>query len=764
MKNRDQQAKHPRISRFTINTILVLILILLGSAWWAYSSYQVPVVPTAVVYNPSATQTPTVTATPTITPTPTRTPRPTWTIRPILTSTPTQTPTPSQTPTKTRLPTITPARPLNINDRYEFVSWSADLADRAAQMAGEYPDVLYPKPETRNSSGYHAAFSVAVYAYREALLRYPNDPRAASWQWQQTYAMAHLGIPEAASRYAGYIQEALIRGDLRAEDLPEWFQRQEPRLTLSLFNIPAKPGQLNQEVVLIEEGGVFLWLIETPKEKRVVPIWRAFNFEAAAETRHLIGDLAGEGQMEIAIFQPEPSTPGLLTDPKVFRLVGDTPVELPVQAALPLDLQTAVSFNLTTNDTPGFQLTASLSPACPVTLLRNYTWDGRQFVPEDQELAVSPQTELVQYCAPILSHALSAWKPTQIIPLLEGLLPFWPPALDLDEQPYPEDAKDELRYQLGVAQALKGQFEAAVKTLQEIKASPVITDSRWVSPASRFLQAYTAPEMLYTACQQDKACNLRTALEALTAASQETDPARAQENLRLHGVPIRASGIFDFDQDGQVERWITIQPRLGQQLEFWILAATPAGVQARFIDVTIKDRPEPFYDEPVTALPPVFQLEASKGFQLVRLAESGKIFIQPTAVKSPLTTYTRDMLIEAQESLLSGGDPAQVRDSLLEVRQSGKFNCLNDRICDHFYYTLGLAYELAGDRRKAIDTYIQLWWEERNSPFTKIARMKIGVITPTPSATSLGPKTPTPGTPGSPTQVPTATPNAYPYP
>ena len=631
-------------------------------------------------------------------------------------------------------------------------------------MAGEYPDVLYPKPESKNSPAYHAAFAASVFAYREALLRYPEDPRAAAWQWQLAYGLAHRGSPEAVSLYGGFIQDALGKGDLRAEDLPEWFQRQEPRLHLSLLNIPAEPGQLNQDVVLIQEGGVFLWLVETPQEVRVTPITQLFDFEAAPGTIHLLGDLTGDGKSEIAIYQPHPAQPGILAEPRVFRLVGNAPVELPIQASRPLDLKTDLTLSLETTAARGFMLTATLFPACPITLTRDYAWDGEQFAPADNPLQVNPQSELVQYCAPGLTHALNAWKPAYILPLIEGLLPLWPPALDLDDQPYPADAKDELRYRLGVTLALDGQFDQAVKTLQDILAKPVVSDSRWVLPTSRFLQVYTAPENLYAVCQQDEACDLRTALEKVAASSQETDPAQAQERLRRRGVPIRASGIFDFDQDGQFERWITVQPRSGQNLEFWILAATPAGVQAVFVDFTLKDLPAPFYNEPVTVLPPVFQLEANKGFQLIRLAETAEIYIQPAVVQSPLTTYTHDALLEAQEALLEGGDPAQVRDSLLKVLKSGRFNCINHAVCDRFSYTLGLAYELAGDRREAIDTYIQLWWENRQSPFTKIARMKIGVITPTPSATRLGAKTATPGTPGAPTHTPTATINSNPYP
>jgi hypothetical protein len=220
-------------------------------------------------------------------------------------------------------------------------------------------------------------------------------------------------------------------------------------------------------------------------------------------------------------------------------------------------------------------------------------------------------------------------------------------------------------------------------------------------------------------------------LERLTLSIQETDLSQVGENLRQAGVSIRAAGTFDFDLDGSTERWISIQPRPGQNLEFWILASSPAGARALYVDFTTRDQPTPFYNGPAAKTPPVFQIEAQKGFQLKRIPESGEPYIVPAIVVAPITTYTYDALQDAQDALLSGNDPGLVRDSLLEVVNSGRFNCLNHRICDRFYYTLGLAYELAGDVREAIDTYIKLWWENSRSPYTKIARMKIGLITPT---------------------------------
>jgi hypothetical protein len=759
-------SKQPFISRYTIFMVLLLILILLAAGWWAVSSYQPPELPTAVVYRPSATLTPTITATSTLTPTPTRTPRPTWTIRPRLTDTPTVTPTPTLTPTPTRLPTITRAVPVRFNDRYLLIPWTADQADQAAQMADEYPDVTFPTTEGKSKSAYHAAFRASADAYREALLRFPDDPRATNWQWKLAYALAQVGDPAAAKLYAGFIQGALKKGDLRVEDLPEWFHRQEPRLTLLIDNIPAEPGQLNQDLIEIVEGGVFLWLLETPANLQVTPITEVFNFDAAPETVHLLGDLTGDGKTEVSIYQPDPDQPTILAEPRIFSLTGTEPQEQSVQPSPVIDLQTDFSASLETTPENQLAVKASLFPACPVTITQIYAWDQTQFVPTPAEIQVSPQSSYIQYCEPVLKHALSAWSAANNLALIETLLPLWPPEKDLDEQPYPADARDELLYRQGIFQALTGKSDQAVKTLQDLINAPTVSKSSWAEAAEQFLKNYQSPEDLYRACQAAPSCDLRFALEEIVRSSGATDLTVVYESLRKSGVSMRATGLFDFDQDGQSERWVTIQPRPGQSLEFWILASAPDGVRPLFVDLVTRDRPAPFYNEPAAATPPVFQIDNQKGFQLKRISGNGEPYLVPAVVVSPITTYTRDTLKENQDAILSGVDPTLVRDSLLDVLNSGRFNCLNHRICDRFYYNLGLAYELSGDVREAIDTYIKLWWENGQSPYTKIARMKIGLITPTPSPTSAVTTTGTPGSTLVATQAPPAAtaPNPYPVP
>jgi len=70
-------------------------------------------------------------------------------------------------------------------------------------------------------------------------------------------------------------------------------------------------------------------------------------------------------------------------------------------------------------------------------------------------------------------------------------------------------------------------------------------------------------------------------------------------------------------------------------------------------------------------------------------------------------------------------DPAEARDNLEVVIDSGRFNCSTEQFCDRFYYILGLAYELSGDLRDAIDAYIEFVVGSQQKPYTTMARYRL---------------------------------------
>ncbi len=209
-----------------------------------------------------------------------------------------------------------------------------------------------------------------------------------------------------------------------------------------------------------------------------------------------------------------------------------------------------------------------------------------------------PVTGLTAYCEVVLNEASSGWGPEASIIVADTMLSEWPPEFDTQGHPYPIDAYDQLRYRLGVLYALEGQPAEASRVMSEIIDTPIIRDSSWVTPAEQFLRAYQKSDDLYTACQQAQFCNLRDAFRTMVKNSTTDDPSQTLEYLQTHGVTIRSSSLFDFDKDGEAERWLIIQPKVGAKLEFWILSRMQEGIQAIFVQVFEAGESLPYYYEP----------------------------------------------------------------------------------------------------------------------------------------------------------------------
>ncbi|MGQ0601973.1 MAG: hypothetical protein ACT4QE_09790, partial [Anaerolineales bacterium] len=78
----------------------------------------------------------------------------------------------------------------------------------------------------------------------------------------------------------------------------------------------------------------------------------------------------------------------------------------------------------------------------------------------------------------------------------------------------------------------------------------------------------------------------------------------------------------------------------------------------------------------------------------------------------------------ATDDLFAGADLAIVRAVVLKAKEARDFNCKTVD-CPQVEYLLGLPYELTGDEREAVQTYLDLWCAYPDSPFTIMARAKL---------------------------------------
>jgi hypothetical protein len=700
-----------------------------------------------------------LTVTPSLTDTPV--PQPTWTIRP--TATPTPTPTATTTPTATLYPSLTPARPLEFNDLYLLREWTPERAEQMVSLLRDYPEARFRTTQERQSIAFNEAYSYPAFAYREAILRFPEDPAAETWKWNLAYSLARSNNQQAGRVYSDLILEALESGQTRINGLPRWFAEQEQRLDLDLYPVPEQAGNPSSHILKLSGGGsAYIWLLEGSGGFNTYILASHFDFASDIQSGVAIDDFTGDGNVEAVIFYSQSQENTLLSPPQVFSLTSTPPVELSFAASVPFDLGTEFSGIWQLGSYEGqdnlLHFSARILPACPVDVNRYYSWNGEAFEPVSIDLKLAPEPSIIEYCEITVEHAARLWGHQISAEFMENVLPHWPPERRVNGRLYGAEAMDEWLYKLGVSHALAGNPEKARSYLGEIIENPSQPDNLWIQQAQNYLDAYHTEDDLYLACVQSLDCDARTALEYISAMIPVERFTRAHVDLRAYGVVLRSSGSFDFNRDGEPERWFVVRHRESQKPELWILARGIDRIHAHFITEANSASPTFRYSDQ-EGVPPIVQLELGEGFKLQQVPDTGETYISYHKVEFIPTTFTRDTLHAAIEDLFSGEDPAEVLATLENLGESERFNCLNFRICDRYYYTLGLAYELNGWEREAIDTYVKLWWENRDSPFTTMARLKlepIPRITPVPTLRAT-----TPGAYPSPEATPTG---AYPEP
>lgn len=678
-----------------------------------------------------ASPTRTMTLTQASTATITLTLRPTWTLRPSDTRTITPTPTITQTPTPVLIATLNAARPYRYNDRYSLRSYTPEMADEFASRMRQAPKERF-SGEARTSSEYYAYFRYAVIAYREALLRFPQDWRVESWQWGLTYALAMTGDLQAVESYVSFFRQALETPGRQVTDLPDWLKEHDPDLTLTVQPLDTRPGSLERALLELQPGGVFFYYERTPNNRNLWALTNRFDLLGGANARWMTGDLNDDGLDEIALYHP-PSSGTVLSGPRIFSLPGGAaPVEITVLAPAPFDYNAALDFHLTIPQFgDGLVVSAWIFPACPVKIMDTYkkVEDGFKFSERTYEIGENlPLPDNLANCETVLTLAEGSWPIEGAIAVMEKLAPSWPPALDLNGRPYPA----------GTGEALRKRLEVYMNAV-----------------SMGALESYEP-------CQQTAGCQMRTILSSIRLPGT---PETAVRQLWDAGLATAASGVFDFNQDNIQERWFTVQHRPGETLEFWVLVQSKNDVRA--VPVSLTETTSPMiYFSAATFPSPVFQLEADEGFALL-FDSLGNPYIERYPITPVLTTYTRDQLILAEQELFSGVDPAAVRRRLKWTLDSGRFNCLNDRICDRFYYLLALTFELTHNSTDAVDTYIKLWWENGSSPLTTIGRLKLlfsppasetPTLFPTATSTPTATYTPDPLISSTPTFTPTTNP------
>ena len=243
--------------------------------------------------------------------------------------------------------------------------------------------------------------------------------------------------------------------------------------------------------------------------------------------------------------------------------------------------------------------------------------------------------------------------------------------------------------------------------------SPSVPRSNWIKPAQDFLENYQEGKNLYKACTLTTFCQPGVALSGLIATVPSDKDVLSF--LRESGVDLSASGYFDFEDDGESERWFNVRHRPREKPEFWIIAAHEAGLEGIQVTQVESNPPEfeilepAFIGEQDIHLQPAIFIDGKTAFHIARMPGTGIPYLEPVALRHEYPDRYLAGLQLIENSLFDGDPPKQVQKDLRTLATYPGLLCVNTWSCDSYYYLLGLASELAGDVRSAVDAYHRLW-------------------------------------------------------
>ena len=319
-----------------------------------------------------------------------------------------------------------------------------------------------------NSQAFLDAFQPAIVAEREALLRYLEDPLAEDWRWSLAYNLAQTGDPLAGQAYGELLASGLNTGAADLSNLYLWFEDNEPRMRLHLVGLEAITGALGSYLAEVrsEGGSAFIWLVQMDSGFQPYALYSSFDYVNGAETGWILNELNGipTDNKELAIYRSTIPGQVSLDGPDVFNL-GQIPARrldfIPQTNIYNVGMEYENQW-VVIQDPEGIDalvFDSDVFAPCPVNVRLHYRWNDLYFALVKQEYEVTFDAEAMYTCEVTAQHAADTWGPVASVPVLEALLPFWPPEQDENGDAYALDARDEWRYWLGVQAALGGDEE-----------------------------------------------------------------------------------------------------------------------------------------------------------------------------------------------------------------------------------------------------------------------------------------------------------------
>jgi hypothetical protein len=675
--------------------------------------------------------------------------------------------------------TLLPATPVAGPEGYRLKKWTEQ--DAMAAIA-----------EGKDQIPFDDTMEYLITIEQEALRRFPEAVsdgdllwelayREADPSWFQQYPIHHFLLALEAKLNLGEITPTTIDGWLQQHGF--WISAMYPATNLfgdgqdaTIYSITAPDVQTTVIILTGSRAGEYRLL---SVRDQWYSLWH--QYQAVSVTDH-----NGNGQPEIQLIDDWRGTGGFIgacssqlslyewrgsySDGRFANLARGV---AEIEAANEGECDNVWEFS--PPDTNGAQHIISVmrrraggysSPCADYELRTIYAWTGTVYE-WDGETVNTPRASDPPWCAVLWADWAGGLNDRAVI-LVNAWLQTWPTEIDKLLGP---SAQDYFRLKLGTWYALRGEAERAQTILRMVRDYPTYPQSTIASQmAGAYLENYEAGLNPVGACGAVyrfienaqlaippgsglesvqgwpyNVCDLEISFQKTILTFAPHDIPELISWLSAHQVAVWVVKQADLNDDG-VEDWVAVLRMPGDWLwRLWALIQDEKGLHA----VVAKDYLYP--DESFSATfmhlrtgvdlahVNVFILgDQVSAFQIIERQGSFK------AVPFPLSEFESgqipllsqdEKIAWVEQALFESGDMPEalgilndlLAGPIIELRHTS--NDEPDRVKPRLLYLLGLAHELSGDERDAVQAYWQLWHDYPDNPYTLMARRKLEAIT-----------------------------------
>ena len=665
----------------------------------------------------------------------------------------TATATPFPTATRTVIPTFTPATPAGgANVSYNLQEWTPDQADLLIDQISSQLIAIEGDPIYSSVYGYSAymdMYRYLVFAEMEALLRFPNAPQAESWHWDLCFNIAfayhYAESPEALELpcYAELIENGLNSGRTDISGLSSWFVAHESRFPFEVTSHTPPPGYTSSHVISLNASAI-LWLLEKEGNFRVFGLRSSMFFFRESGSKFQLLDLTGDNYPELVLYFSRATCCNSFSQQFIYELSSGTPKLLSLEHLNGISTHTTSEYDSyitaleASTELPGLLFKGhygadALTQPCNLREYDKYYWTGDQFELVETWFGIDQpgKYDNKEFCQFVIDTAKEQGELNVAVKVIGD-------ARISD----PEATGDQILYRLGEYHARLGDVDKAKDFFTQaiaFAATSNESDAKWVKAAQIFLDQYQDASDYYEVCSQIVQCGMRGALEQLITEIEPDSFLEAHSLLEASGISIKSNGFVNFDAEGDIEQWLVVQHPKTLNREFWILVKGSERTYGLFVAEISTNKPElkEFHGSSTYAL---MTSDGESLFSLEKIDFSGRPYVLTHEViqnYDPLMEddYLRRYLVEKPlddliSRLMTGSNPAQIRDLLIQLDQSASFDCKGTGRCDQIQYLLGLTNELLGDEQAALNAYLQLWKEYPDSFYAIMVRSKLVPVSP----------------------------------